>query len=1040
MFSIGNLPIDNLWTSKLPTRIGLRSWSISSCLVLLIILSTKVAQSDDGTLEKKVGELFSRSCVSCHNSTDHAGGLSLETADELRAGGYLDVAADFQPLLDVLVAHDDQPPAMPKDGHPLTDEELAIVREWLKAGAPWGADHIVQQAIVKDFVWWSRAPLVRPETPELRSLGTLVRPDGAAGSEEVAPKAWVRNPIDHFVWQEFERRGLAPNPPADRRTLIRRLSYDLTGLPPTTAEIDEFENDSRPDAYEQLVERFLASPRYGERWGRHWLDIARYADTAGYDKDKLRPNAWPYRDYVIRSFNQDKPYARFVEEQIAGDVLYADSPDGILGLGFLAAGPWDFIGHVEVPESKFDGMEARNLDRDEMVSATMNVFCSTTVQCARCHHHKFDPITLEQYYGLQAIFAAVDRANRTYDVAPEVTAARARIAAQLKTCTDQMAAIESAIAAEGGERLSNLRRQVEELQTLSKVSTPSVWPDAYGYHSQLSNSQHEEKWIEFHFEQPVQLQQIVFYPCHDDFGGIGAGFGFPQQWTVSYRVSDSDAWQVAKSATSLDGQRMTHEPLSVEFDNEIMAAKSVRISTDQLAWRQDAWIMALAEVEIWTTGKENVAALGKVVAKDSIEAAPRWRLANLTDGLWPQYLGRHPREQEVALAQLPQVVEELRSLEASLRTPEREAALENLQQEKLRLEHEARSLPPPAQVFAATTDFSPEGNFQPTKGVPRKVRVLHRGSVAQPQAEAVPGTIPLTPDSPYQFNDEQALTNESARRVQLAHWITSPENPLTWRSIVNRIWLGHFGRALVDSPNDFGRMGQLPTHPALLDWLAAEFRTHQSFKRLSRLIVTSATYRQASTDQPTFVAKDAENSGYWKFNRRRLTAEEVRDSMLTVAGCLDETMGGPGYYLFEIERPEHSPHYEYHKFDPDDPATHRRSIYRFVVRSQPDPWITTMDGADCSQSVAKRDETITPMQALSLLNNEFTLMVARRMAERLKNEEPEPRAQIRRGFELVSGRAPTDSEQQHLSAYVEQHGLVNLCRVLVNLSEFVFVD
>ncbi|MDP1563186.1 MAG: DUF1553 domain-containing protein [Pirellulaceae bacterium] len=995
---------------------------------------------DDTPVEVRVGKIFSQSCVSCHNSTDQAGGLSLETVVDLRTGGYLAAEAEVAPLLSVLIAVNGEPPAMPKDGHPLTEEELAVVREWLLAGSPWGIDQRVKIAIVEDYSWWSREPLREVQLPDLQSLSKLSRLVSHSGSEDVSPESWVKNPIDRFVWREFERRGLAPNPPADRRTMIRRLCYDLTGLPPSAAEILSFENDQRPDAYEQFVDRLLASPRYGERWARHWLDIARYADTTGYDKDKLRPHAWPYRDYVIRSFNEDKRYSRFVEEQIAGDVLFPDSPDGILGLGFLAAGPWDFIGHVEVSESKFDGMEARNLDRDEMVSATMNVFCSTTVQCARCHHHKFDPITLAQYYGMQAVFAAVDRANRSFDVDPTVAAKRAQIAAELKKASSQILEIEAAMDAEGGARLRELREQVQALAGATKVSTPAVWPDAYGYHSQLSDSQNEEKWIEFHFDEPIQVQRIVFYPCHDEFGGIGAGFGFPDQLSVSYREHESDAWRVAASENTTKENRSKNSPFEIEYAERTFLAESIRISTNQLAWRQDAWIMALAEVEIWTAGKENVAPRAKVNAKDSIEAEPRWRLTNLTDGLWPQYSRQNATEQLAATNQLQELEAELTTLEATLRTPTRLASLLPLQQEKARLEREAANLPPASQVFAAATNFSSEGNFKATQGVPRRVRVLHRGSVSLPQEDAVPGTIPLASDSPYQFVDEKNMADEGRRREQLARWITSPDNPLTWRSIVNRIWLGHFGRALVDSPNDFGRMGQLPTHPELLDWLAVEFRSRQSFKSLSRMIVISATYRQASQDHEEFAKVDADNSGYWKFNRRRLSAEEVRDSMLMVAGCLDETMGGPGYYLFELDRPEHSPHYEYRKFNPDNPATHRRSIYRFVVRSQPDPWITTMDGADCSQSVAKRDETITPMQALSLLNNDFTLVVARRMAERLAREHSERDVQIRTGFELVSGRAPTEAEFGHLSLYAKEHGMTNLCRVLVNLSEFVFVD
>src|SRR6266705_1740215 len=254
--------------------------------------------------------------------------------------------------------------------------------------------------------WWSFKPAKRPPLPEVKN------------------KKWARNPIDLFILAKLEQEKLSPSPEADRRTLIRRLSFDLTGLPPSPEEVAKFIADRSPRAYEQLVERLLDSPRYGERWARHWLDTVHFADTHGYDKDKTRPNAWPYRDYVIHAFNQDKPYSRFVEEQIAGDVLFPEEPDGVVALGFIAAGPWDYVGHAELPETKTDGLIARYNDRDDMVMTTMSTFQSLTVHCARCHDHKFDPITQRDYYSLQAVFAGVDRANRPFDSDKNVFAQR----------------------------------------------------------------------------------------------------------------------------------------------------------------------------------------------------------------------------------------------------------------------------------------------------------------------------------------------------------------------------------------------------------------------------------------------------------------------------------------------------------------------------------------------------------------------------------------------------------------------------------------
>ncbi len=732
-------------------------------LVSLFIVAAAPAgaSGDESLFREQVSSIFASHCVGCHNDSTPKGDFSIQTAASFFQDGHIepgDAAASY--LIELISATENDPPAMPKAGPPLSHEQVEIIEKWIDSGAEWPAGFVIEQNRTINFDWWSLNKLEDIPVPRFD--------DGDA-------RQWINTPIDAFVLNTLRERGLQPSSLADRRTLIRRLSYDLTGLPPSFEEIEAFVNNPQPDAYEKLVDRLLASPRYGERWAQHWLDVVKYADTCGYDKDKLRLNAWPYRDYVIRSLNEDKPYKRFVEEQIAGDVLYPDSPDGILGLGFIAAGPWDFIGHVEVPESKIDGKVARNLDRDDMVSNTLNTFCSVTIQCARCHDHKFDPFTQQHYYGLQAVFAAVDRAERVYDVNPDVD---------------------------------------------------------------------------------PQLE------------------------------------------------------------------------------------------------------------------------------------------------------------------------------------------PPGKMVYAAATDFPPEGEFKPTLGKPRKVCLLVRGDVEHPGDPAAPGLLPLSIDDKYTLAPEEAAS-EGARRAALAHWITRTDHPLTWRSIVNRVWHYHFGRGIVDTPNDFGRMGGAPSHPELLDWLAAEFRDNGgSLKSLHRLIVTSSVYQQSSFagKNSQGMEQDSANRLLWKMNRRRLSAEEIRDSILLASGQLSAKMGGPGYYLFELEKTEHSPHYEYQKFDHLDPDSYRRSIYRFVVRSQPDPYMTTLDCADSSQSTPSRMETQTPLQSLAMLNSDFNLVMAEKFAGRLSAEADTADEQIQRALRLAVGREPTSEEQNLMGQYVAQHGLANLSRIIFNLSEFVYVD
>ncbi|HZN66248.1 MAG TPA: DUF1549 and DUF1553 domain-containing protein [Tepidisphaeraceae bacterium] len=585
---------------------------------------------------------------------------------------------------------------------------------------------------------WAFRPATRPAVPDV-------------GSDP-----WVRNEVDAFVLAKLREKGLSPSPQADRRTLIRRLWFDLLGLPPTPADVKSFVEDASPDAYEKFVDRLLASPHYGERWGRHWLDVVHYGETHGYDKDKPRPNAWPYRDYVIRSFNQDKPYSRFVQEQLAGDVLFPDTPDGVIATGFIAAGPWDFVGHTELREGTADKEITRSLDRDDMLMTAASTFLSLTVHCARCHDHKFDPVSQEDYFRLQAVFAGVDRGDRTYAKEP------------------------------------------------------------------------------------------------------------------------------------------THQ-----------------------------------------------------------------------------------------------------------------------------LVYAAKPLPKP-----------------------RPIHFLYRGDVKQPKHVVPPGTVEALAakgQATFNLSDPE---QEGQRRAAFAKWVTDPSNLLARRSIVNRVWHYHFGRGIVDTPNDFGKMGSRPTHPELLDWLAYRFLdTGESIKSLHRLILTSSTYRQSSAPNAQKEKLDADNRYLWRMNRTRLDAESLRDAILCVSGKLDTATGGPGVQQFAF-KDDHSPVYDYARFDVDSPGANRRSVYRFIVRSVPDPFMDTLDCPDASLLTPRRNTTLTALQALSLLNNPFVVRHSEHFANRVAAAcgDADGGAKVAAAFELATGRAPTKDELIVLADYASKHGLANACRLLLNSNEFVFVD
>ena len=703
-------------------------------LSALIVAPAVADETGDRLFRERVAPVLEKRCVSCHSGAQAKGKLALTSARALLAGGASGPAVipgkpDESPLLDAVAG---DPPEMPKKGDPLSREQVGALREWIATGAHWPEQITLRDRRFDGETWWAFTPLKRPKAPVVHD------------------STWERNPIDGFVLARLDAEGLTPSPEADRRTLVRRLSYDLLGLPPSLDEVDAFLADDRNDAYERLVARLLASPRYGERWARHWLDVAHYGDSHGYDKDKRRDHAWPYRDYVIRAFNVDLPYSRFVREQIAGDALSPRDPDAVSATGFVAAGPWDFVGNVELREGTVDKAKTRLLDRDDMVSTTASTFLSLTVHCARCHDHKFDPIPQRDYYRLQAVFAGVERGDR---------------------------------------------------------------------------------------------------------------------------------------------------PLP---------------------------------------------------------------------GITPSSL-----------------------------------------------------------VYALTTH------------PPRPIHLLNRGDVEQPGEAVEAGALSCLPGLDPVFH-LKSPDNEGARRAALAEWIASPGNMLTWRSIVNRVWHYHFGRGLAGTPNDFGRNGESPTHPELLDWLAVELLENgQSLKGLHRLIVTSATYRQVSAGDPAKTLKDADNRWFWRQNRRRLEAEAVRDAVLSVSGALDLRMGGPGFDLFQF-KDDHSPIYDHTaRGVSDNPSVRRRTVYRFTPRSVPNPFLECLDGADPNLNTPARPTTITALQALALLNDEFMLSQSGEFARRLQTQGD---GAIDLAYRLALARPPQAAERAALAAYAGKYGLAQACRVLLNTNEFLFVD
>ncbi len=961
--------------------------------------------------ERDVRPLLTATCVSCHGPAKQKGGLRLDRkGDALRGGDSGPVIVPgkgAESSMVLLASGADANQVMPPKGTHLTAEQVGVLRAWIDQGADWpGA---AEAADPRD--WWSLRPLSLPAVPALAS-GDAAR---------------ARNPVDAFVLAKLREQGLSPSPEADRRTLIRRLSFDLTGLPPTPEEVDAFTDDPAPDAYESLVDRLLASPHYGERWARHWLDVAHYGDTHGYDKDQPRPFAWPYRDYVIRALNDDKPYARFVREQVAGDVLFPGTPDGVIALGFLAAGPWDLIGHAEVPETKIDGKIARHLDRDDMVANTINTFLSMTVQCAQCHNHKFDPIRQEDYYRLQAVFAALDRADRPYYPDPTAAAKARELAAARAKWKTRREELDAEVQRGGGAALVELDRK---LAAASGEAAPRA---EFGYHSGIEAGADRVKWVQVDLGRPGPVERVVLWGAHDSFNNIGAGFGFPPRFKVE--LADDPEFRADVSVIAdQTGADVPNPGIAPQvFPTGGKSGRYLRVTATKLAPRQGDFLFALAELEAFDAAGKNRAAGLPALAFDSIEAPARWSKANLTDGHAP---GR------AQTADLEPLREERRALLANVTDPATARALAEVVAGLAKVDAEIAKVPPTGLVYAATIHDGGASAFRgtgPDGGKPRTIRILRRGDVRDPGAEVGPGALAVSAELSGDF-DLPPDHSEGDRRAALARWLTDPRNPLTWRSIVNRAWQGHFGRGIAATPSDFGRMGQPPSHPELLDWLAAGFRDGgQSLKGLHRLLVRSATYRQSSAVDSGSEGRDAGNVDLWRMPRRKLEAEEIRDSALAVAGTLDRTRYGPAFQDFVVEHPEHSPHYEYQRHDPEDPKARRRSIYRFLVRSKPQPFMTALDCADPSAQVDRRTETLSPLQALALYNNGFMLSAAKHLAAAV---EPAggPEEQVAAALRRAVGRSPSAAERDDLAVFAKEHGLANACRVILNLNEFVFVD
>lgn len=969
----------------------------AATFILGVTLPLTASAEAPAFFDEHVAPLLASRCLECH-SAGGKGGLDLRSRATGLAGEDGAVVVPGDPEASVLfqkVSAQEMPPK-----RPLTAPEIEILRQWIAEGAYLPETPLDPFAITTDrragYDWWSLQP-----------LGDIAPPDATA------------QPIDAFVRARLKANHLEASPPATPRQLIRRATYDLTGLPPTPEEVNAFvdacaqetdEGERVGDrAYDALLDRLLASPRYGEQWGRHWLDVARYGESNGFERNVLFDNIWPYRDYVIQSFNEDKPFSRFTMEQLAGDALAPGDPSVEVGLTFLVCGPYDDVGNqdpVKAAQTRADNI-------DEMIRTTSEAFLGLTVGCARCHDHKFDPIATADYYRMYATFAGVFPADR--EVATEAqrearSAALQAPTAERDAASAERGALEKAIVARGEAKAAEYEAQWTR-PAVSRNGTEERFPPVEAKFLRLT--------VEGRDDDPravsgYRIDEFEVWTAETTPRNVAAAANGGQARGASNVPGDfAEAYRPDLAIDGKYGARWqaTGPELILEF------ARPERITRATFSSDRNA---ALAE------GHPETPFIAEYHLDVSLDGETWIEVANARDRQPAN--DRHRRK---------------RMLDFEI-TPEEQARLAELDAAVAAANAKIAAVPALPRLRV--------GNLQQPSA---EQHVFLGGSPQRPGDAVVPASLSMLAKS----TDGYALdadAPEQKRRLALARWIMRNDNPLTARVLANRIWQHHFGAGLVESPSDFGFMGTPPSHPELLDWLARELiqpRTAPDghvytpfesigqawrLKRLHKIIMLSETYRQSTVWREDAAAADATSRLLWRFPPRRLAAEEIRDSILYIAGVLDEHMGGPGFRLYQYLNDNVS---TYVPLDHVGPETYRRAVYHQQARAMHVDLVTDFDAPDCAFSVAQRVDTTTPLQALTLLNHPFTLDMAAALTTRLEHDAGnDPRAQVARAYTLAFSREPTPEERDQAAGLITKHGLNAFCRALLNASGFIYLE
>lgn len=899
-----------------------------------LVMTMAICHSAEVDFSRDVLPILRDHCLDCHGTETQESTFRIDSMVGALTGGNSGEPAvvpgkSDQSHLIRLVTSEDDDERMPPDAEPLSKRQIDVLRSWIDEEAAWQPAR--DQRASRKVEHWSMQPVVRPAVPPSDS-----------------PHA-----IDAFIDRRLATSELKRSANASRRRLIRRLHLVMHGLPPTPEQVESFVHDTHPDAWESLVEEVLKSTRYGERFATHWLDLVRFGETHGFETNRERPHAWRYRDWVIDAFNADKAYDDFVFQQIAGDTVNED-----VGTGFLVAGPYDL---VKGQDPKL-GLIQRQDELADMINTTGTAFMGLTLGCARCHNHKFDPVSQTDYYSLQAVFAGVNHADRKLPLDDDVRKELAKSATQENVLRERL---EKFVSKTPLRDPVSAKRNVEEFSPV----------DARFVRMTIQATTHGE-------------------PCIDELE-IFAG-----EENVALASSGATA------SSSGDFVHPLHKLAQIN-DGEYGNSKSW-ISKS----RRDGW------VQIELAQRSEVSRI--VWARD--------RLGNYSDRLATQYVIEVSLDQETWLtvassadrAAFSKEVDSGPNYDFDSFPPEQAAEGRKTLAEIQRLVAKRKQLETGELAYAGT--FSQPG---PTHRLYRGEPDAKREQVS-PDAIAVLGRLGLSDAAP-----------ERDRRVALAKWIVHPQHPLTARVMVNRLWHFHFGTGVVDTPSDFGGNGSSPSHPELLDWLAAEFvESGWSIKHLQRLILTSQTWRQDSRPSIDAMRVDASTRLLWRFPPRRLEAEGIRDGILSVTGKLDFDMGGPGFSAFEVDM-ENVRHY--HPKQSFDAKDWRRMIYMTKVRQERDAVFGVFDCPDGSQVTPKRSRSTTPLQALNLLNSRFVMQQAEILAERLRSERSSSDEQVRRAYQLCFSRPADRGEIDRAVDFIRVNGLVQFCRAMFNANEFLFI-